>query len=155
MIWPRGGWRDLGGVILTAWSWQRDLEGTISPARLVLGRDLAHPLYSLFLLFLSLSLGVCESGNDLKVKQKVNHFLGQRPYFTAKVIYFLENFAVGCKMNSGNHLHPKQMQPIWKLWYFFFFFGWIENCDTFLECELNSSFQVDKDNSTCRIIEYV
>ena len=111
MIWPRGGWRDLGGVILTAWSWQRDLEGAISPAHLVLGRDLAHPLYSLFLLFFSLSLGVCESGNDLKVKQKVNHFLGQRPYFTVKVIYFPENFAVGCKMNSGNHLHPKQMHP--------------------------------------------
>ena len=75
-------------------------------------RSSSPSLLSLLALSLSLSLGVCESGNDLKVKQKVNHFLGQRPYFTAKVIYFLENFAVGCKMNSGNHLHPKQMQPI-------------------------------------------
>ena len=94
---------------------RRDLGGMISAARTpwcdlasVSGVGVRSSSVSL----LSLSLPVCESGNDLKVKQKVNHFLGQRPYFTAKVIYFLENFAVGCKMNSGNHLHPKQMQPI-------------------------------------------
>ena len=66
-----------GGAILAGQSRQCNLDGAISLARLGLGQWsdglfvlLAHSLYSLFLLFLSLSLGVCESGNHLKVKQK-------------------------------------------------------------------------------------
>ena len=49
-------WQASCGTISAAQSWQRDLEGAILPVCLGLGRDLTHSLYSLFLLFLSLSL---------------------------------------------------------------------------------------------------
>ena len=102
---------DLNGDDLTqrrtAQSWRRDLEGAISPARLGLGRSLS--------LSLSLSLGVCESKNDLKVKQKHKSFSGSKALFYGQSysfsgkLYFTcaPKHTDGCKMNSGNHLHPK------------------------------------------------
>ena len=108
-----------------------NLHGTIWTARLGLGRWsdglfvlLAHSLYSLFLLFLSLSLGVCESENHLKVKQKRKWFSRSKGLFYDQSLRFSEKFyftcapkhtaGLGCKIFSRNHLHPKQTQPKWK-----------------------------------------
>ena len=113
-------WQASCGTISAAQSWQRDLKGAILPVCLGLGRDLTHSLYSLFLLFLSLSLlGVCESENDLKVKQKCKSFSGSKALFYgqsysfSRKLYFTcaPKHAAGCKIFSGNHLHPKQMHP--------------------------------------------
>ena len=50
-----------------------DLIGAISPMCPGLGRDLAHSL--------SLSLRVCEPGNDLKVKQRLHSFSESKALF--------------------------------------------------------------------------
>ena len=76
-------------------------------------------LLSLFVISLSLSLGVCESGNYLKVKQKRKWFFGSKSLFYSQSLRFFGKLyftctpkhAVGCKIFSENHLHPKQTQP--------------------------------------------
>ena len=76
-----------------------------------------------FLLFLSLSSSVCEFGNHLKVKQKHKWFFGSNDLFYGQSLRFsiklyftcAPKHATGCKIFFGNHLHPKQTQPLSRL----------------------------------------
>ena len=73
-------------------------------------------LLSLLALALSLSLGVCEFGNHLKVKQKRKWYSGSKGLFYGQSLRFSIWFyftyapkhATGCKIFSGNHLHPNK-----------------------------------------------
>ena len=74
-------------------------------------------------LSLSLCVGVCESKNHLKVKQKRKWFSGSKGLFYGQSLRFsiklyftcAPKHAAGCKIFSGNHLHPKQTQPLSRL----------------------------------------
>ena len=67
---------------------------------------------------LSLFLGLCESGNRLKVKQMCNLFYESRGIFYSQTFLFLvllyftcvPKYTQGCKIFSKFHLHPKQKQ---------------------------------------------
>ena len=66
-------WRDLGGAIWTVQSPRRDLDGVPGVGvvvRWLVCSSSSLSLLSLLALAFSLSLGVCEFGNHLKVKQK-------------------------------------------------------------------------------------
>ena len=103
------------GRLHVAQSRRDDLDDVISTVRLGLGRDLAHSL--------SLSMGVRESKNHLKVKQKRKWFSGLKGLFYSQSLRFsiklyftcAPKHAAGCKIFSGNHLHPKQTQPLSRL----------------------------------------
>ena len=79
---------------------------------------LAHPLFSLLALSLSLWVSL-ESRNHLKVKHKCKWFLGQRGLFYSQSLRFSRKLyftcapkhVAGCKIFSGNYLHLKQTQP--------------------------------------------
>ena len=101
---------DLGSAILTTRSRRCDLASV---------SGVGARSNSLSLLSLLALLGVCESENDLKVKQKRKSFSGSKALFYgqsysfSRKLYFTcaPKHAAGCKIFSGNHLHPKQMHP--------------------------------------------
>ena len=118
------GW--VGGVPSPCSAWGMDLLSLgVSPARMCFGGVclfvfLDHSLYSLFLLFLTLSLfGCLESGNHLKVKEKRKWFSGSKGLFYSQSLRFSGKLYFTCapkhaaewKIFSRNHLHPKQTQP--------------------------------------------
>ena len=108
--------RDLGGAIS-----RRDLDGAISWRDLVGSSGVGEVVRWLVCSSssLSLSLGVCESENHLKVKQKRKWFSGSKGLFYGQSLRFSRKLyftctpkhAAGCKIFSENYLHPKQTQP--------------------------------------------
>ena len=99
-------WRDL----TVAWrgrGW-RSVRGAISPSR---GGDEDGDLTGAILNSLCLRiceaflfLSLCVSGNDLKIKQKLKIFSGQRGYFTVKVNDFPENSIFHAQPNTRFHV---------------------------------------------------